>query len=103
MLVVAAVLLCYLLLAEYLVCAASTSYLRISMGSVAIHGRREHGPAEFGEGTTLTATAAAIGEEFGVPSVSCLPVRRCRLYHGADAHVVVYSCACWRTWATRTR
>ena len=30
-----------------------------------IHGRREHGPAEYGEGTTLTATAEAISKEFG--------------------------------------
>jgi 3-oxoacyl-[acyl-carrier protein] reductase len=26
---------------------------------VALHGMREHGPAEYGEGTTLTATAHA--------------------------------------------
>ena len=30
--------------------------------AVGIHGMREHGPAEFGEGTTLTETAQAIGE-----------------------------------------
>ena len=40
--------------------------------SVAIHGRRERGPAEFGEGTTLTATAAEIGQAFGVPSLRVL-------------------------------
>eukprot|EP01050_Picozoa_sp_SAG11_P020775 SAG11_NODE_3566_length_2367_cov_3.410935_3_plen_302_part_00 len=40
--------------------------------SVAIHGRREHGPAEFGEGTTLTDTAREVGEKFGVPSLRVL-------------------------------
>jgi NAD(P)-dependent dehydrogenase (short-subunit alcohol dehydrogenase family) len=35
---------------------------------VAIHGMRENGPAEYGEGTTLTAVAAEIGREFGVRS-----------------------------------
>lgn len=34
--------------------------------AVAIHGMREHGPAEYGEGTTLTDTAQQIGREFGV-------------------------------------
>ena len=29
---------------------------------------RENGPAEYGEGTTLTAVAAEIGEQFGVRS-----------------------------------
>ncbi len=38
--------------------------------SVAIHGMREAGPAEYGEGTTLTETAAQIGDSFQVPSVS---------------------------------
>ncbi|MHC2844046.1 NAD(P)-dependent dehydrogenase (short-subunit alcohol dehydrogenase family) [Bradyrhizobium diazoefficiens] len=33
---------------------------------VAIHGMRENGPAEYGEGTTLTAVAAEIGRQFGV-------------------------------------
>lgn len=31
---------------------------------VGVHGFRENGPAEYGEGTTLTATAAEIGEAF---------------------------------------
>ncbi len=35
---------------------------------VAIHGMRENGPAEYGEGTTLTAVAAEIGQQFGVRS-----------------------------------
>jgi 3-oxoacyl-[acyl-carrier protein] reductase len=33
---------------------------------IAVHGMREHGPAEYGEGTTLTATAEAIGRAHGV-------------------------------------
>ncbi len=33
---------------------------------------REHGPAEYGEGTTLTETAAAIGRNFDVPTVRAL-------------------------------
>ena len=37
-----------------------------------IHGRRELGPSEFGEGTTLTDTAKEIGEQFGVPSLRVL-------------------------------
>jgi 3-oxoacyl-[acyl-carrier protein] reductase len=35
--------------------------------AVGIHGMREHGPAEYGEGTTLTATAQAIAEAHDVP------------------------------------
>jgi 3-oxoacyl-[acyl-carrier protein] reductase len=33
---------------------------------IAIHGMRENGPAEYGEGTTLTAVAQEIGAQFGV-------------------------------------
>ncbi len=40
--------------------------------SIAVHGMREHGPAEFGEGTTLTQTAREIGEAFGVKTVRLL-------------------------------
>lgn len=40
--------------------------------AIGVHGRREHGPAEYGEGTTLTATAEAIAAEFGVPTVPVL-------------------------------
>jgi 3-oxoacyl-[acyl-carrier protein] reductase len=40
--------------------------------SVGIHGMREHGPAEYGEGTTLTDTAQQIGQQFGVRSVRVL-------------------------------
>ena len=34
--------------------------------SVAVHGMRELGPSEFGEGTTLTATAQEIAKQYGV-------------------------------------
>jgi 3-oxoacyl-[acyl-carrier protein] reductase len=36
--------------------------------AVGVHGMREHGPAEYGEGTTLSDTARAIGEAYGVPT-----------------------------------
>ena len=39
---------------------------------VMVHGRREHGPSEYGEGTTLSETAKAIGERFGVEARSVL-------------------------------
>jgi len=35
---------------------------------VGIHGMREHGPSEYGEGTTLTETAREIGEKYNVKS-----------------------------------
>ncbi len=40
--------------------------------AVAVHGMREHGPAEYGEGTTLTATAAEIAEAHGVATLPIL-------------------------------
>jgi 3-oxoacyl-[acyl-carrier protein] reductase len=40
--------------------------------AVGVHGMREHGPAEYGEGTTLTATAEAIGRDHGVRSCRVL-------------------------------
>jgi 3-oxoacyl-[acyl-carrier protein] reductase len=44
-----------------------------AMGAaIAVHGMREHGPAEYGEGTTLTATAEAIGREHGVRTLRVL-------------------------------
>ncbi|MGE0714747.1 MAG: SDR family NAD(P)-dependent oxidoreductase [Alphaproteobacteria bacterium] len=44
-----------------------------AMGAdVALHGMREHGPAEFGEGTTLTDVAAAVGRDHGVRTVRLL-------------------------------
>ena len=39
---------------------------------VGIHGMREEGPSEYGEGTTLTDTAGQIGERFGVQTVRVL-------------------------------
>lgn len=39
---------------------------------VAVHGMREHGPAEYGEGTTLTDTAHGIAERFGVRTIPVL-------------------------------
>lgn len=40
--------------------------------NVGIHGMRENGPAEYGEGTTLTDTAREIGEQHGVKTVRVL-------------------------------
>ncbi len=34
--------------------------------SVGLHGMREHGPAEYGEGTTLTDAAREVGAQFNV-------------------------------------
>src|SRR5229473_3094222 len=39
---------------------------------VGLHGLREHGPAEFGEGTTLSDTARQIGERCGVETMPVL-------------------------------
>jgi len=40
--------------------------------NVGVHGLREHGPAEYGEGTTLTETAAQIARQAGTRAVSVL-------------------------------
>ena len=40
--------------------------------AVGLHGMREHGPAEYGEGTTLTDTAGEVGQQFGVETISVL-------------------------------
>ena len=40
--------------------------------AIAVHGMRENGPAEYGEGTTLTETARQIGEQFGVRTIRVL-------------------------------
>jgi 3-oxoacyl-[acyl-carrier protein] reductase len=37
--------------------------------AVAVHGRREEGPAEYGEGSTLSQTARDIAEAFGVETL----------------------------------
>ncbi len=39
---------------------------------VGIHGMREQGPAEYGEGTTLTDTATEVGKQFGVKTMRVL-------------------------------
>ncbi|WP_315780002.1 MULTISPECIES: SDR family NAD(P)-dependent oxidoreductase [unclassified Bradyrhizobium] len=46
--------------------------LAVLGADVAIHGMRENGPAEYGEGTTLTAVAAEIGNTFGTRTVRAL-------------------------------
>ena len=44
-----------------------------SLGAdVALHGMREHGPAEYGEGTTLTAVAEAVQSAHGVRTMRVL-------------------------------
>lgn len=53
--------------------------------AVGVHGMREHGPAEYGEGTTLTDTARAIAEAHGVPVCRALG----DLTHGAEIARVV--------------
>ena len=40
--------------------------------AVGLHGMREHGPAEYGEGTTLTDAAAEVAEQFAARTVSVL-------------------------------
>ena len=40
--------------------------------SIGVHGMREEGPAEYGEGTTLTDTASEIAEQFDVETVRVL-------------------------------
>jgi len=57
-----------------------------SLGAdVAIHGMREDGPAEFGEGSTLTAVAEAVAIEHGVRTIRVLG----DLTRGADIDRVV--------------
>jgi 3-oxoacyl-[acyl-carrier protein] reductase len=40
--------------------------------AIGVHGMREEGPAEYGEGTTLSATAAAIADAHGVRTCRAL-------------------------------
>ncbi len=40
--------------------------------NIGVHGMREAGPSEYGEGTTLTETAAEIAKEFGVKTIRVL-------------------------------
>src|SRR5258708_31938074 len=51
------------------VCAERLAALGCAVG---IHGMREQGPAEYGEGTSLTDTAREIGEQFRVPTIRVL-------------------------------
>ena len=39
---------------------------------VVVHGMRENGPAEYGEGTTLTDVARQISEQYGVRTIRVL-------------------------------
>jgi 3-oxoacyl-[acyl-carrier protein] reductase len=50
---------------------AFAEHLAARGAAIGVHGMREEGPAEYGEGTTLTETARAIGATHGV--------RTCRL------------------------
>ena len=44
-----------------------------SLGAdIAVHGMRENGPAEYGEGTTLTAVAEAVAAQHGVRTIRVL-------------------------------
>ena len=44
-----------------------------SLGAnIAVHGMRENGPAEYGEGSTLTAVAEAVAAEHGVRTIRVL-------------------------------
>ena len=44
-----------------------------SLGAdVALHGMREHGPAEYGEGTTLTAVAESVAADYGIRTIRVL-------------------------------
>ena len=40
--------------------------------AIGVHGMRENGPAEYGEGTTLTDTAKEIGDKYGVRTLRVL-------------------------------
>ena len=52
---------------------------------VAIHGMRENGPAEYGEGSTLTAVAEDVAKAYGVKTIRVLG----DLTFGADIARVV--------------
>ena len=56
--------------------------------NIGVHGMREHGPSEYGEGTTLTDTAAAIGSDHDVKTVRILG----DLTKGEDVDRVVQTC-----------
>jgi 3-oxoacyl-[acyl-carrier protein] reductase len=61
-----------------------------SLGAdIAIHGMRENGPAEYGEGITLTAVAEAVAAEHGIRTIRVLG----DLTKGADIDRVVETTA----------
>src|SRR6476646_2900717 len=51
---------------------AFAEHLAAMGAAVAMHGMREQGPAEFGEGTTLSAAVAEVGQSFGVRTARLL-------------------------------
>ena len=51
---------------------AFAEHLAAMGAAVAMHGMREQGPAEYGEGTTLTAAVAEVGQSFGVRTARLL-------------------------------
>ena len=57
--------------------------------AIGVHGMREAGPAEYGEGTTLTDTAREIGSQFGVRTLRVLG----DLTQSADAERIVATVA----------
>lgn len=57
--------------------------------NVCVHGMRENGPAEYGEGSTLTATAQEISQQYGVKAIRVLG----DLTNPADVERVVQSVA----------
>ena len=51
---------------------AFAEHLAVLGCAVGLHGMREHGPAEYGEGTTLSDTAQQIGEQHSVKTLRVL-------------------------------
>ena len=51
---------------------AFAEHLAAAGAKVGVHGMREHGPSEYGEGTTLSDTANEIGEAAGVETLRVL-------------------------------
>lgn len=51
---------------------AFAQHLAAAGAQVGVHGMREHGPSEYGEGTTLTDTASEIGVAAGVATLRVL-------------------------------
>ena len=51
---------------------AFAEHLAAAGAKVGVHGMREHGPSEYGEGTTLSDTAREIGEHGEVETLRVL-------------------------------